>query len=112
MENKILKTEEMITKLLTDCVAAKRLEDGMHEILNAYGGDSIKYTAASKSQTLSVAMDLAIDAHNSARGVMSDLIEYFYSDKVDWSNYREADEIATDILIGWNYFLKKYPKAI
>ena len=111
MNNNILKVEEMITKLLTDCVAARRVEDAMHGILNAYGGDGNRYEAANRSQTLSVAMDLAIDAYNSDRGVTSDLLGYFYSNKVDWSNYRNADEIATDILFGWNDFLRRYPKA-
>jgi hypothetical protein len=103
--------EFMITQLLTDCVATRRMEDSVSRMLNAYGGTE-NQLGDTMNNTISVSIHLTLLEYDKidTTELWPHLLEYYYGGAIDVSSHEKAEDIAMNILIGWNKILRDFDR--
>lgn len=106
--------KSMISKLLTEAVTNKRIFDGVHQILNATGGDSKQFEAGGKFLGLEVAIDLMLGdlSETTLNEVAPYLDEMFYEITAKPENtYKDSGVLAGEIHGKWNTVLSVYAEV-
>ena len=111
MNDKTDRKNRMITKLLKDAVTVRRIYDGVHDIINVTGGNADKFAAGAEMLGLEVAIELMLDELDepSSEELAPYLDEMFYQRTANpESLYKDANDMAIEILRGWNSILVEY----